>query len=131
MQRPVRHPDPLAGQQLLDLHDSQRIQAGVLVAFDPRGDLLLVAQQQLPGGAVPVRPRGPDRLDHRTDELIGDRLRPGVAGQASGLGSGDVTAGGLAVHPRPLSDLPHPVPLQPRPQHLTDLDHADLPEPHR
>ena len=71
-----------------------------------------------------------DRLDHQPDQLVAHRLRAGLAGQARGLGRLDIPAGGLAVHPRPARDLPQPLTLEPDPQHLTHLDHADLPESH-
>ena len=64
------------------------------------------------------------------DQLIGDRIHTGLPGQPRSLGRLDVPAGGLAVHPRPLGDRPQPVALQPRPQHLTHLNHTDLPESH-
>lgn len=128
VQRPVRHLDTLAGQQLLDLPDAQCVPA--IAAAHPGADLLLVAEQDLPRRAVPVRPRRPDRVDHLPDQLIGDRLHAGVADQAGSLGRSDVPTGRLAVHPRPLGDLPQPVPFQPGSEHLTDLNHADLPESH-
>ena len=128
VQRPVRHPHPPPGQQLLDLHDAQRVPP--VTSLDPGPDLLLMCQQQLPRLAVPVRACRTDRVDDLADELVGDRAHARVADQPSGLGRGDVPASGLAVHPRPLGRLPQPRSLQPRTQHLTHLNHADLPESH-
>lgn len=67
---------------------------------------------------------------HPTHELIGQRLHAGVAIQADRLRRQDVAADGPTVHPGPLSDRAQPCPAQPAPQHLADLDHADLPERH-
>jgi hypothetical protein len=43
---------------------------------------------------------------------------------------GDVTAGGLALHPSPLRRDPQPRARQPGPQHLAYFDHAHLSERH-
>ncbi len=128
VQRPIRHPHPLTREQLLDLHDRQRVPT--LNTAHPGTDSLLVRHQQLPRRAAPVRTCRPHRLDHRADQLVGHRPHPGVTGQAGSLGRGDVPACSLAIHPRPLSDLPQPQALKPRPEHLTHLNHTDLPESH-
>ena len=78
-----------------------------------------------------VRPRWADRGEHRTDQLITERLDPGLPLQARGLSSSDIAAGGLAVHPRALRDLPQPDPSEPTTEHLSHLNHTDLPESHR
>jgi hypothetical protein len=64
---------------------------------------------------------------HRADQIIGQRLDTLLARQALSLARSDVAAGGLAVNPRPLGDLPQPGPLKPTAQHLT---HTDLPKSH-
>ena len=55
----------------------------------------------------------------------------GVPGQALGLGRPDIPAGGLAVHARPLGDPAQANTLEPTTQHLTHLNHTDLPESQR
>ena len=90
-------------------------------------------EQDLPRGTVPGGSDRADRLDDQPDQLVGDRLlhrHTGLAGKSLRLGRLDIAAGGLAVHSRPLRDLPQPRTLEPGPQHLTHLDHADLPESH-
>jgi len=79
---------------------------------------------------VPVRPSRADPLHHQPHQLVGEPFRAGVAGQPGRLRGSDIPAGRLPVHPRPGPDRPQPVTLQPGPQHLTHLDHADLPETH-
>ena len=135
VQRPIRHPHPLPGQQLLDLHDRQRVvlDPAVFDAGHPGPDLLLIREQGLPRGTVPGGPDRADRLEDQPDQLVGDRLvhrHTGLARQPLRLGRLDIAPSGLAVHPRPLRDLPQPSSLEPGPQHLTHLDHTDLPESH-
>jgi len=79
---------------------------------------------------VAVRSSRTDHGEHRTDQLITERLDPGLPLQARGLSSSDIAAGGLAVHPRALRDLPQPNPSEPPPEHLSHLNHTDLPESH-
>jgi hypothetical protein len=129
VQRAIGHPAALTGEQLLDLHDAQRILA--LPASNPHRDLLLAGEQQLPRGAVPIGARRADSGHHRTDQLIGQRLDSCDLREALGLGRSDIAASGLAVHPRPLRDLPKTGSLEPTPEHLTHLNHTDLPESHR
>ena len=102
-----------------------------LTARDPATDLLLPAQQDLPRPAVPVGTRRSDRGDHGADQLIGQRLDACLPDQALGLRGPDIAASGLAVHARPLRCLPEPGSIQPTAQHLTHLNHTDLPESHR
>ena len=75
-------------------------------------------------------PHRTDRLGDLPDQLIAQLPRPAVAGQPGRHGRLDIPAGGLAVHPRLRGHRPQPGPGQPRPEHLTDLYHADLPEHH-
>jgi hypothetical protein len=125
--RSIRHHAALPGQQLLDLHDRQRLLA--ISAGDPLADLLLTGEQQIPRRAVPVGPTRADRRDHRTDQLIRDR-RAGLPTETLRFGRSDISAGGLAVHPRPLRGLPQTGSLEPTAEHLTHLNHTDLPESH-
>jgi hypothetical protein len=71
------------------------------------------------------------RGDHRSDQLVTQRLDPGLPRQPRSYRSLDIPPGGLAVHPRALGHRPQAGSLQPSPQHLTHLDHTDLPERHR
>ena len=92
VQRAVRHPHALTGEQLLDLHDRQLV---LLLPVDnsaahPGSDLLLMGEQDLPARAVPVRAGRTHRLHDGADELVVDRLRAGPADQALGLGRLDV-----------------------------------------
>jgi hypothetical protein len=128
VQGAVWHHAPLPGEQFLDLHDRQRRLA--ITAGHPLGDLLLPGEQQLPRRAVSVRARRADRGHHRADQLIGQRLDTVVAAQALGLGRSDVPASRLAIHPRPFGDLAQTGPFEPTPEHLSYLNHTDLPESH-
>jgi hypothetical protein len=95
-----------------------------------RLDLATAAFQLVPPLPVPTRPHRPDRLRDLADQLIGQLRHPAITGQPSLLGRSHIPAGRLAVHPRLLGHLPQPRPRQPRPQHLTNLDHGNLPERH-
>lgn len=86
--------------------------------------------QGLPRLTVPIRAGRADRLDHHPDQLVVDRINPGLAGQARGLRGLHIAARSLAVHPCTAGHHPQPLTLQPAPQHLTNLNHADLPESH-
>lgn len=79
---------------------------------------------------MPVGSCRTDRRHDGADQLIGQRADVVVPGQALSLRRCDVTAGGLAVHASPLGCLPEPCPLQPTAEHLTHLNHTDLPESH-
>ncbi len=122
-QRPVRHRDPAALQQLADLHQRQAV-------FHPPGDLGLHRHQRLPRGAVPGRAGRPNRRHHLPEQLIGQlRLIP-VTGQARHLRRRDIPRGGLHIHTRPPGRRALTRPGQPRPQDLSHLCHQNLPERH-
>ena len=123
VQRPVRHHDALPFQQDPDLHHRQ-------ARLHLPGDLRLAGLQLIPRPPVPARPHRPDRLSDLADQLIGQLARPAIAGQPGLCRRLHIPAGGLAVHPRLLSDPAQPRPRQPGPQHLTDLSHRNLPERH-
>ena len=55
---------------------------------------------------MPIGTSRADRGDDRADQLIRQRLDTVLTRQALGLGRRHITAGGLAVHPRPFGDLP-------------------------
>ena len=132
VQRAVGHQHAAAGQQLLDLHQRQRV---MLLPVD-----LDAATQPR------ICSSWPSRVSHdapcpfgRTGRTASTTSPTSSSVTASGPASrdnpaasrgGDVAAGGLAVHPRSARDRPQPVAFQPRPQHLTHLDHTDLPETH-
>lgn len=78
-----------------------------------------------------VRASRAHRGDHGSDQLVRQRLGAILPGQARLDRRVDIPPGGLAVHPRAPGHRPQASPLQPPPQHLTHLDHADLPERHR
>ena len=79
---------------------------------------------------MPVGTLRSDRRHDRADQLIGQRADVVVQGQTLGLRRRLIAAGRLAVHARPLGCLPEPGSLQPTAQHLTHLNHTDLPESH-
>ena len=123
VQRPVRHRDALPLQQHPDLDDRQAL-------LDPRLDLLAAGLQALPRLAVPARAGRADGLGDLADQLAGQLPRPAVAGQPRRHRRLDIPAGGLAIHPSLRGHRPQPRPGQPRPEHLTDLCHSNLPEHH-
>ena len=116
VQRPVRNTSPLPRQQLTDLGDRH-------AALHPRADPLPLRHQQLPGIPVPVRPRRPDRDHHRTQQLRGQLTLAAITDQSRRHRSSDIPTRRLNVHPATPSRRPHPRPRQPRPQHLSNLDH--------
>jgi hypothetical protein len=123
VQRPVGHYQAAAFQQDPDLDHRQ-------ASLHLSGDLLLAGLQLLPRQAVPARAHRPDYLSDLPDQLIGQLRCPAITGQPRLHRGLHIPAGGLAVHPRLLSDLAQPSPGQPPPQHLTDLSHGNLPERH-
>jgi hypothetical protein len=128
VQGAVRHHATLPSQQLSDLHHRQRRRTAT--AGHPRRDLLLPGQQQIPRRPVPVRTSRTDHSNHRADQLISQRRDPRLPGQPFSLSRNHVAAGGLAVHPRPLRNRAQTSPVEPPAQHLTHLNHTDLPESH-
>jgi hypothetical protein len=80
---------------------------------------------------VTIRAGRAHRCDDCCDELVVQRIDTGVPAQALRHGSLDIPPGGLAVYPRSLGHRSQAGSLQPAPQHLTHLDHVDLPERHR
>jgi hypothetical protein len=125
VQRPVRHHDPAAGQLAVDVRQLQP------VLGDPLGDPRLLRDEQLPRRAVPADPGRADRGHHRADQLVRQLLLPAVTDQPGRLPGLHIPAGRLAVHPGPLGRRPQPGTRQPAPQHLSHLDHTNLPERHR
>ncbi len=79
---------------------------------------------------MPVQPHRSYRRDDHADQLIGQSRDTILPTKTPGLGCRDVTTSGLAVHTRPLCRPPEPSPLQPTAEHLTHLNHTDLPETH-
>jgi hypothetical protein len=71
------------------------------------------------------------RLDHQTDELVGQLLVATVTDQAEPDRGIHVAANGLAVEPDQPFHRPDAPTGQPQPQNLSNLEHSDLPERHR
>ena len=88
------------------------------------------ASSQLQASGSISRPRWADRLRDLPNQLIAELPRPAVTIQPGRHRRIHIPAGGLAIHPRLLSHLAQPCTSQPRPQHLTDLSHGNLPECH-
>jgi hypothetical protein len=124
LHRPARHLDAAAGQQLVDLHRGQ-------VVFDPRRELVVIGLQQSPGLAVAVDAVRTDRFDHHPDERVAQQLVPAVAHQPQPDRGIHVATNGLAVEPDQPLRRPDALAGQPQPQHLSNLEHSDLPERHR
>jgi hypothetical protein len=120
VQRPVRDTGALTGQQLADPGDRQP-------GLHPLADLLLQRHQQLPRIPVPVRPRRADRAQHRTHKLLAQLPLTAITDQPRRNRSPDIPPRRLHVHPGALSRWPRPRPRQPRPQHLLNLNHRNLP----
>jgi len=130
MQRPIRRPAPLAFQQLVDLHQRQRLAVRTPLPGHPTADRLLPRHQRLPRRTMTIRAARPHRRNDRGDHRVVHRAPSRLPGQAGRLRGFHVPAGRLTVHPGTLGDRPQPGPCEPAPQHLPDLDHADLPESH-
>lgn len=88
-------------------------------------------ERTLPTLATPVRPVRAHPLEHPADELIGQLAFAAVTSQAQLDRGVDVPADRLAVHSRRLGDRPLTLTPQPQPQHLSNLDHTNLPVRHR
>lgn len=124
MQGPFWHHHALAGQQLVHLHRGQAL-------IEPRLDLLVMGHQQPPRLPTAVRPMRPDGLHHRPQELIGQLAVAAIADQAQPLRRRHVAADRLAIDPGQPLDRPQPLARQPQAQHLSNLEHGNLPEHRR
>jgi len=82
-----------------------------------------VVSRSGPSGRWPTEPVGSSDL---ADQLIRQLTRPAV----TGIRRLDIPAVGFVVQPRLPGHLPEPGTGQPRPEHLTYLCHAHLPERH-
>jgi hypothetical protein len=134
MHRPIRRRTALTGQQLRDLRRRQRPPFRLVgpirvTAGDPSLQPVAARLQQVPRGPVARRPARPDLRDHQADQLVVD-LPARPAGQARLLRRPNISAGRLPVHPSRLGGLPQTLPAHPAAQHLTNLEHIDLPETH-
>jgi hypothetical protein len=123
VQRPVGNHDTAALQQHPDLDDRQ-------APLDPPLDLGVAGLQLLPPQPVPARPHRADHLRDLADQLISQLSRAAVAGQPGLHRRLDIPAGGLTIHPRLRGHPAQTCTGQPRPEHLTDLVHGNLPECH-
>ena len=124
LHRPARDLDPAARQQLADLHRGE-------IVLDPRCDLVVMRLTQPPRLTVAVEAMRAHRLDHQTDEPVGQLHVAAIADQTQPDRGIHVTADRLAVEadqPLRRSDA---LAGQPQPQHLSNLEHTDLPERHR
>ena len=120
VQRPVRDIGPLPGQQLTDPGDRQP-------GLHPLSDPLLQRHQPIPRIPVPVRPRRTDRAQHRAQQLLAQLPLTAITNQPRRHRNPDIAARRLHVHPAALSRRPRSRPRQPRPQHLLNLNHRNLP----
>ena len=122
-QGPVRHLDAAPGQQDVDF--------GHREAFaHPRLYALLLAQQDLPGGAVTVRAARAHGLAHLADHLVCELGLGAIAFQAHLDARGDVAAGGLAVYSCSSGRRALALAAQPPAEHFSYLHHCYLPESH-
>ena len=87
--------------------------------------------QQPPRLAVAVGAVRAHRLDHQPDEHVGQLLVAAVADQTEPDRGIHVAAHGLAVEADQPLRRPDALAGQPQPQHLSNLEHSDLPERHR
>ena len=122
-QGPVRHLDAAPGQQ--DVHFGNREAFGHPVLY-----ALLLAQEDLPGGAVAVRAARAHGLADLADHLVGELGLISVALQARLDARGDVAAGGLAVYSRCSGRGSLSLAAQPPAEHFSYLHHCYLPESH-
>jgi hypothetical protein len=123
VQRPIRHQHTPSREQISDLDHRQ-------VFADPLADLHSLDLQRLPGWATPT---GTDRAHsrhHLTDHLVRQLSETTLATHPSRLSSSHIPAGRFAVHPRLPGHRAQPPTAQPPPQHLTHLNHRNLPKRH-
>ena len=123
VQHTVRHQHAAAGEQVTDL-DHRQVLAHPL--HDPR----VLALQRLPPVAVALRPRRPHRGHHLPHQLVGQLPLTAVAVEPGRQRRVHIVTRGLAVDTRLPGHLPQPLPGQPGTQHLSNLDHRNLPEHH-
>jgi hypothetical protein len=123
LHRAARDLDPAASQQLVDLHCGE-------IVFDPRCDRIVVGLTQPPRLTVAVEAVRAHRLDHQTDEPVGELLVAALADQTETDSGIHVAADGLAVEADQPFRRSDALAGQPQPQHLSNLEHSDLPERH-
>jgi hypothetical protein len=87
--------------------------------------------QRLPRRAVALRAFRSDRLDDDADELVGQQLHTAASDQPGRDRGLDAAAGGLAVHPSPLTDRatrpPHRSPSDAKPLEPRALQPPGMP----
>jgi hypothetical protein len=108
----------------MDLHRGE-------IVLDPRRDLVVVDLESSPRLAVTVEAMRSHRLDHHADEHVAQLIVAAIADQAEPDRSVHVAAHRLAVEPDQPFRRPDALAGQPQPQHLSNLEHSDLPERHR
>ena len=120
VQRALRHDHPAAGQQITDLHYRQAV-------LDPASDLIMAGAQRFPRRTMTLGAVRAHHGNHRADQLVTELINTTLTIQPRCHRGLNVAAGGLAVHPGPGGHHPQAHPQQPYPQHLTNLDHRNLP----
>ena len=123
LHRPARNLDTAPSQQLVDLHRGE-------IVRDPRRDLVVVGHEHSPRLAVAVGAVRAHRLDNQADEHIGQLLVAAVADQPQRHRRIHIAAHRLAVEADQPLRRPDALAGQPQPQHLSNLEHSDLPERH-
>ena len=104
----LRRHHPVPRQQVNDLDHRQTL-------TNPLLDPIMVVAQHFPRQTVPIGAIRTHRLDHHTDQLIGELISAAVAIQPGLHRRIGIAAGGLAVHPsqsshaaQASSQHPHP-----------------------
>ena len=123
VQRPIWHQHPPPREQISDLDHRQ-------VLADPLADLLPLNLQRLPGMAVSASADRPHGRHHLANHLIRQLGEATLATHPSRLSGGHIAAGRFTVHSCLPGHRAQPPTTQPAPQHLTHLNHRNLPERH-
>src|SRR5690606_37532887 len=97
----------------------------------PAVALVVMSGQQPPRLAVAVAAMRTHRLHHSADELIRQLLLAAVTHQPEPFGRSHVAADCLAIQLRQPLHRTQTLAAQPQAQHLTNLEHTNLPERHR
>lgn len=125
VQRPFRHDDTPPGEELPGLHRPQP------VIDQPALQQVVVGHAHRPRRTVAVTTMRPHRLDHRAQQNVVQLPLAALPDNPSSDRRLHVATDRLAVHPRPVADHPQTLTPHPPTEHLSHLEHPNLPERHR
>ena len=123
VQRAFRDEHPDTSQQLTHLAHRH-------IVTHPTGDLAVMPADQHPRPTMTIRLRRPHRADHPPHELIAQLTVAAITNQTQTDRSLNHPRDRLTIRPDQPRDRSIPTTIEPQPQHLTHLEHGDLPVCH-